>query len=80
MKIEIVKFEDGTYAVRRKCGFWIFSWYECLTKWNDYWFDFKENRVEKYCKFFTESEARERLQKYLTLPSPDDHGVPVDKL
>ena len=79
MKIEIVMFNDMKYGIRRKKRFLFWYWYECLSRWSDFWFTFNEDYVDKYCKYRTEAEAKQRLESYLN-PPLNDYGVPVDKI
>lgn len=66
MKIEIVKFKNGKYAIRKKN--WFGFGFRYRTKYNGYWFGLDD--AKEYCQGSLE-EMKEIYN------NPDDYGIPI---
>jgi len=75
--MDIVKFKDGWYGIRK--GRRWFGGYQYVNHLGDFWFS-EEEYVEKHCKF-SYNYAMELYRK-LTAPrtEPRDYGTPLDEL
>lgn len=77
MKIEIVKFKNNTYGVRKTKRFLFWVFHEFLSRYSENWHP--HFYVKDFCEFSTKEEAEEKLTTYLEALTID-FGTPVDKL
>lgn len=75
-KIEIVKFDNGKYGVRRKC--WYGGYY--FLSMGDYWYHpwFDKYFIDKYCMFEDIQYAQELFQRWQYHTNSVDYGTPID--
>lgn len=70
--IQIVKFDNGKYAVRKGNAFFGYSY---LSHYSDYWYS--DVRYLSTFGYNTMEGARERLNQYPAKASKTDYGTPI---
>ena len=70
--MNVVRFKDGTFAVRRSYrGAW--QYLDCLSN-GDWWYSFDD---EEYFKHEKLEDAEERMKSYILEIEKPDYGEPV---
>ena len=57
--MNIVEFSDGTFGVKRECGFLVLKWEKFLSHDGNWWY--LKHNVHSFCKFKTLEEAKEAM-------------------